>query len=133
MSSEVTNYFVAGPPGVEPRSQDLESRILPLNYGPIVARDGLEPPIHESESCVLPLHQRAINKILSRLSRRCALTISLLVGISLLQVHSVSTDNIPSLVRTGRGGRQRSCDRRQLPYPGEGSLTLHPHLMCHRF
>lgn len=25
---------LAGPPGIEPRSQDLESRVLPLNYSP---------------------------------------------------------------------------------------------------
>jgi hypothetical protein len=51
------------------------------------------------------------------LSRRCALTISFLVGISLLQVQTVSTANIQSLVRTGRGSRQRYYYRRQLPYP----------------
>lgn len=39
----------------------LETAAIPLCDTPIVARNGFEPLIHESESCVLPLHQRAIS------------------------------------------------------------------------
>lgn len=41
-TNSATERYVAGPPGIEPRSQDLESRILPLNYSPIVEEASLE-------------------------------------------------------------------------------------------
>lgn len=50
---------LAGPLRIELKSSDLEAEILPLNYGPLVHREGIEPSTFRlSVGCSQPLSYR---------------------------------------------------------------------------
>ena len=82
----------------------------------IVARNGVGPLPSDSESSILPLYERAIKKQgTDAVKWPLCFTVSFQASISFPQVQTVSTDNIPSLIRAGRGRRHEELPQGNYP------------------